>query len=108
MERFVIYAAVAGLLGASAQSVRADDDWMARCKSASQLAEAVMKGRQDGGSMADMMSIDYGSEQGAKSARILIVEAFKQPRYESAEYQHRAVVDFGNTVYGACTDRFAK
>jgi len=108
MERW-IFGVIATLgLAVASPAATAGDDWMATCKSVSKMAEAIMKGRQAGGSMADMMAVDTGNETVTQMGRLLVMQAFKQPRFDSEEYQHKAVVDFSNNAYSMCASRLSQ
>ena len=67
------------------------------CKSLGDLAETVMSLRQQGTEMSSMMAI---SEE--PFVREMILIAYDQPRFSSAEYQERATRDFRNEVEAGC------
>ena len=72
------------------------------CDLAGKLAETIMKQRQNGRDMAEMMTMaeEFAPLQGLW--RALVIEAYGKPRFSTHEYQERAAQDFKNTVYLAC------
>lgn len=68
------------------------------CESYHGLAEAIMQVRQNGGSMPQMMQITADNEVG----KLLVREAFDQPRYSTEEVQRRTIENFANDVYAEC------
>jgi hypothetical protein len=68
------------------------------CTVIGDLAEAIMTNRQLGIPMSRMMEINGADDL----ARLMVMEAYKEPRYSSDEYQRRAVQDFRNEIEVAC------
>lgn len=88
--------AVVVVMLAAAACVQREDSRDTECTMVSSLARSVMKSRQDGANMAEMM-------EGANEVlRRLAVEAYSQPRYSSPEYIQKAIDDFSNDAYLAC------
>lgn len=76
------------------------------CKLHGQVAEAIMKNRQEGVPMANMMEVAEKAKLGFATAVIRM--AYNVPRYELQENQQKAIVDFENTIYGVCFDLKSK
>jgi hypothetical protein len=71
------------------------------CKGFSELAGAIMKGRQEGVSMAKAMEISE-----SETTQQIIVLAYERPRMQTEENKARYVDDFGNDVYLQCVKEF--
>lgn len=74
------------------------DEQTKTCESYHGLAEAIMQVRQDGGSMPRMMQIVADNEVG----KLLVREAFDQPRYSTEAVQRRTIENFANEVFAEC------
>lgn len=75
----------------------------ALCESMSNLAGAIMEGRQAGRDMAEMMKAGSSNDPAiVKLRESFIVAAFEEPRYSSEEYQQKATADFKNSVFLQC------
>lgn len=70
------------------------------CSAASELAETIMRNRQDGVSMAKMMSVEMGELK--EAAEILIISAYEKPRFSTEKNKNDAVADFRDSVYLEC------
>ena len=67
------------------------------CKSIAKLSETVMKFRQAGKPMHEMMSI-VDNETGQK----IIIAAYEKTRYHTEGRQQRQIEDFRDGMYLAC------
>jgi hypothetical protein len=98
----------AALLTSLAMPVHADsnktDDWRGTCAAMQRLAQAIMKNRQNGIAMADMMAKSdvSGDATIKKLDEALIIEAYSLPRYSTDEMQQKSIEDFGNDTYLQC------
>jgi hypothetical protein len=73
------------------------------CKSYSQLAAEIMRGRQGGVAMsASMDTADKSDPDQAKIIRRMIMEAYEKPRMSTEQNQQRMVTDFENDTYLSC------
>lgn len=72
------------------------------CAQASETAEVIMRNRQTGVSVIDMMKIANSSESTKKMLTGLINEAFAEPAYSTPEYQQKAIREFGSQQYLMC------
>jgi len=78
------------------------NDWRDRCKMDAQVAASVMKGRQKGVPMAEMMDVVTKNTTNEAAAEALVIAAYERPRYGSNEMRQRSVEDFHNDFYLAC------
>lgn len=78
------------------------DGRMKLCKSLSEMAGSIMKGRQGGVEMAAMMEVKQEDADVTQAARKIVVQAFEQPRYATKPMQEKAVVDFKNDQFLSC------
>ena len=69
-----------------------------RCMIAGEFATAIMRARQSGTPIADLIEIADGDD----IIIALILFAYGQPRYGSQEYQQRAAEEFTSEVVVAC------
>jgi hypothetical protein len=76
---------------------------VSECKVHGQLAEEIMKRRQEGVPMATLMEAAEKADGGAPLTAVIRM-AYNVPRYELQENQQKAIVDFENSIYGACFD----
>ena len=76
------------------------------CKPIHSLAETIMKQRQDGAPMVEMLEIINSSDNEATKPVVItmIEEAYDTPRYHTPENQIRAIQDFGNDTFKICMD----
>lgn len=68
------------------------------CNNVSTLAHNVMKGRQTGMALSEMMK----HSQGEDWIKELMIDAYDEPRYSTPEYQQRTITEFANTYYLRC------
>ena len=78
------------------------------CSNASELARSIMEARQSGipASKTVATVLPLVSEGSTGLMTDIITAAYKQPRYNGAEYQQTAIGDFADEVYVACMDAF--
>ena len=73
------------------------------CKMVSQIAEKIMTARQVGVPMANAMDVMIDSPGVLGNAgKVLVEMAYEVPRFQTEEFQHREVVEFGNQAYSMC------
>lgn len=75
------------------------------CSRAAHLAASIMGARQKGASLDSALKVlsDHIKDPAAADAgKKLILEAYKQPRFNTEENQQRAVDDFRDDVHLAC------
>lgn len=89
---------IAALLLAIGTNAHADDSWKAKCADISKTARVVMEARQASVPMDKIMDA-VGGNPGMET---MIIQAYEQPRYGSAEYKARAAADFAETWYMTC------
>ncbi len=80
-------------------------DSFAFCKSiAADTAEAIMEVRQGGLPLADVLEVYGKSEIEAVRSigRTLAIEAYSRPRFNTYEYQRKAVAEFRDEVHVQC------
>jgi len=68
------------------------------CVSLAELARDLMELRQDGVPLSDLMKIAKGEEL----LRLLALDAYRESRFSSKEYQDLAVTDFSDKWALAC------
>lgn len=88
--------AMAGALGLS-QQPDFNEEATDVCPTLGGLAESIMRNRQDGVPLSRMMQIlppDDGSDPVLPVARMMVVNAFEQPRYQTERHQWREIQDF--------------
>ncbi len=73
------------------------------CSLVSDNAEAVMQARQGGVAMAKAMEFAQEGGEMAETFKILVVAAYKEPRYQTDEMKLRSVQDFRNAAYMECS-----
>jgi len=98
MKRFIV--AVVGSFVLWASPVSAWDV----CKHVEEMAENIMKNRQAGASMSDMMEIANSTESEATRtvARHLVVKAYEMPRFSTEEHKRNIIIRFKNKAYLEC------
>jgi 3-oxoacyl-ACP reductase-like protein len=74
------------------------------CKSYSEMARAIMKNRQEGAPMQDIIAIvTDGKNPGAEQfGEQLVIAAYELPRMSAEKNKQREVDDFANAVYLDC------
>lgn len=78
------------------------DEWQKVCESVSTFAETLMKARQNGVPMAEMMRIAESSPAAAKSAKTMTVAAYERNRWNTEENKRREIENFRDENYLAC------
>lgn len=72
------------------------------CDKIEEMARVIMKSRQAGTSMRDMINRADGN-----TVIVATIEgAFKEPRWSSSERIERAIDDFANEYYKICYNKF--
>ena len=67
------------------------------CPSLGDMAEQIMRARQRGVSMSEMMQlmpVDDGSDPVIPVARLMVISAFEGPRFQTERHQWRTIEDF--------------
>lgn len=75
------------------------------CKSIADLAGTIMKARQNGRDMSELMELVgkyFEDAEERKPYDRMVVLAYDSPRYSTEEYKNKAVSDFKNSVYLGC------
>ncbi len=88
-------------LGCFAESPKKGDEL---CAEVHKTAAAIMENRQLGADMPRMMEI----ADGEPAVRMLVVAAYKKPRFSTEAHQQRSVSDFANSAYLACVEAYSK
>lgn len=68
------------------------------CTIIGNLSESIMKARQNGVSMSDIMNMPSATSLG----KAMTIDAFKEPRYSTEEFKQRAITDFRANWELAC------
>lgn len=92
--------AVALLISASMPA--AAETWQTKCAEISQLATSIMNARQNGMPMARIIELSTGSGGVEDLAHLMTIDAFEEPRYNTANYQARAKERFRDAWYLKC------
>ena len=76
------------------------------CDTLSDLSGGVMTLRQKGVPMKTVFSKFSDEEYPifGKYIRVKIKQAYKEPRFTTAEYQNNAILDFENEAYSKCIE----
>lgn len=74
------------------------------CRSLSDLAGSIMKSRQSGVPMTRAMGItdDIELPSFKELVRSFVIQAYKEPHYQSEKYKQRAIVSFSDNIYLEC------
>lgn len=91
---------LAGVWAASA-SAEPEGGEEITCEQYFTLGESIMRARQTGVAMPEMMKIAEGNAL----FRALIITAYEKGLYSTKEYQKREINEFANDVYMACLKR---
>lgn len=75
----------------------AEEDWLSTCGSYSDLAETIMRTRQSGISMKQMLEVPL-----SKGFENLVIAAFEIPRFSTDAMQKRSIEDFRDSIYLEC------
>ncbi len=92
-------ALIAALLAAG--SAHAETTYEELCQGYYTTAELIMQHRQQGTPMPEMMG--YVDGNGVLEA--MVGDAYRQPRYSTAEYQRDLVREFANGAYLICLEQ---
>lgn len=81
-----------------------EEEWLSICKSTASAANAIMSSRQRGVAMTEMMDKVVGlAEPAIKDiVKAFVIDAYNRPRFDSSEYQQKAILDFENYAYLTC------
>lgn len=78
----------------------AEDEEKSTCQQFEKMAELIMKSRQAGISMSEVMGVSKISE--IELARKMVIAAYESPRYQTEEMKQRAIEEFKNEAYLQC------
>lgn len=96
MRKNIIIAAVVATLSLPALA----DTPLENCKIVSDLANTIMERRQDGADMAGLLEIAKDSDL----ATLLIMEAYKQPQFNTEAVKSRTIRNFKNDIMRKCME----
>lgn len=101
-HRLAMVACLSGFLIAQAStSSSAPND--ATCAVAAKAAAAVMRSRQDGTSLADLLAaVETSPEEIRKLGRELVIGAFEIPRFSSEDAKERQVEEYRDKIHLIC------
>lgn len=80
-------------------------NWKKTCSTIADMAESIMKSRQDGIAISVVMDLlpSVGlSGNGAEAVESLIITAYKKPRYNTEKHIKRSIENFKNYGYMDC------
>lgn len=82
----------------------AAQDMTDTCSHAADIAATIMKGRQNGVPAAQMVktTVPMFPPQSQRLARDMVLAAYQEPRYNTADYANRAISDFSDIVFVSC------
>lgn len=74
------------------------------CNNVAYMAERIMAARQKGVAFGDAYGMTNKPEYSTirQLAQAVVVHAFKEPRFDTDEYQQRAISDFRDEYHVAC------
>jgi hypothetical protein len=72
------------------------------CEKIRQLSENIMKNRQQGVPINKMIDIANSEPKVASLMKAIVMDAYNQPKYQTAKYKQEAVVEFANRQYVTC------
>ena len=73
------------------------------CLSMAEMAENIMRQRQNGAPLREMIAIAASDEGPVADLAIAIVEdAYNQPQFSTPEFRDQAVSEFGVAIFGMC------
>lgn len=80
------------------------------CSTVATLAHSVMNARQSGVSLTKSLKLaNNGTNKGVNNlTRLFVMEAFKEPRYRTEQYQSDAILDFENKQHLDCLENLNK
>ena len=93
------------VLAIAITSSAANANQFENCKVITKAAESIMDGRQNGTSAEDFyerIEKTVKDEQAKKILKILVTEAYKTPKFSTAEYKLNAINEFKNECMVAC------
>lgn len=96
MRKNIIIAAVVATFSLPVMA----DTPLENCKIVSNLANTIMERRQEGADMAGLLEIAKDSEL----ATMLIMEAYKQPQFNTEAIKLRTIRNFKNNVMRECME----
>lgn len=77
------------------------------CSAFGNLADTIMRKRQDGATLEAMLTIVRPEDShAALLVRDIVLAAYARPRYRTEDYKARAVLDFRNDVQLECIRSF--
>lgn len=81
-----------------------EEEWLAICKSSAGAAKAIMGSRQRGAAMTEMMDkVVRPAEPFIKDViKAFVMDAYSRPRFDTPEFQQKAILDFENYAYLSC------
>ncbi len=81
-----------------------EEEWLAICKSSAGAAKAIMSSRQRGAAMTEMMDkVVRPAEPFIKDViKAFVIDAYSRPRFDTPEFQQKAILDFENYAYLSC------
>lgn len=77
---------------------------LAECTALSGVAGVIMEARQAGAPLSMIMEVSYKNAGATKIIQALAMDAYKAPRYNTPQYQQRAIDDFKNTIMMLCLE----
>lgn len=98
MIKLLVLAAALAVGGAQAKDA-------SFCEQTTELATAIMKARQNGVPMIDLIKLSEETAAGTEMQnliKLMVTEAYKKRAYSHKENQDRAVVEFANEYTLAC------
>lgn len=73
------------------------------CLTQLELAETIMKARQAGVSIKDVLNFNKETSKEVKEHLTILTEyAYTKPRFSTEEYKRKAIVEFGTEIYNIC------
>jgi len=100
MLRTLIFAALA-LIG---PAYAADAGIPEICKAKAAAAASIMKERQSGARMLDMIDRIHESDHAVRDRTQMVIAAFSAPEEKTTEGKERSVVRFENQIYLECVN----
>lgn len=81
-----------------------EEEWLVICKSSAGAAKAIMSSRQRGAAMTEMMDkVVRPAEPFIRDIiKAFVIDAYSRPRFDTPEFQQRAILDFENHAYLSC------
>lgn len=85
------------------------EDWHSICGKISQVAEVVMKNRQNGISMQKMIEASKTNSGALDTlAEEIVIKAYSQPKYSTDKMQQNSINEFRDESYLSCVKGFKK